>query len=236
MTEYINMWKNGFNFNGRSRRRDYWLAYLINIIIFIIFSVLDSLIPIEVFSILLGIYTLALIIPLLALTIRRLHDIGKSGFWIFLSLIPFGSIVVLIFLCMDSQGPNEYGDSPKYPMYNPNNMYNQGMNNGYQNPNMYNQGMNNGYQDPNMYNQGMNNSYQDPNMYNQGMNNGYQDPNMYNQGMNNSYQDPNIYNQGMNNNYQDPNMYNQGMNNGYQDPNMNNQGINNDYQDPNMNN
>ncbi len=68
-----------------------------------------------IFLALLGIYSLATLIPSLAVGIRRLHDTGKSGWWIFISLIPFvGPIILLIFLVKDSDpGTNLYGPNPK---------------------------------------------------------------------------------------------------------------------------
>jgi hypothetical protein len=57
---------------------------------------------------------LGLVLPALAVSVRRLHDTGRSGAWILLGLIPFGGIVTLVFTCMDSQPhPNQYGPSPK---------------------------------------------------------------------------------------------------------------------------
>lgn len=61
-----------------------------------------------------GLVGLALLLPSLGLCVRRLHDIGKSGWWIFISLIPIvGWIILLVWYCKDSQmAPNEYGDVP----------------------------------------------------------------------------------------------------------------------------
>ncbi|GAB6988544.1 DUF805 domain-containing protein [Paenibacillus pini] len=67
---------------------------------------------------------LGLLLPALAVTVRRLHDIGKSGWWYFISWVPLaGGIILLVFLCLDSVGDNQYGPNPKYPdpnSYNPN--------------------------------------------------------------------------------------------------------------------
>ena len=60
-----------------------------------------------------GIYGLAVLIPGIAVTVRRLHDTGRSGWWMLVSLIPFGGLVVLFFALQDSQGPNAWGQSPK---------------------------------------------------------------------------------------------------------------------------
>lgn len=137
MIEYFKMWKNGFNFSGRSTRKDYWLASLVHLVILCVVYVLmdKSIITSSGFIL---IYTVASFFPNLSLTIRRLHDIGKSGFWIFVDCIPLiGSFVLLFFLACDSTGPNEYGESPKYPSPQYQNMNNQSYNNGYQNMNNY---------------------------------------------------------------------------------------------------
>jgi len=69
-------------------------------------------------NLLLGAYTLATFIPSLAVTVRRLHDINRSGWWLLIGLIPLGGLVLLIFVCLDSNpGPNEYGPNPKLEGY-----------------------------------------------------------------------------------------------------------------------
>ena len=110
---YINMWKNYAVFSGRSGRRDYWMAQLVNIIVSFILGILSGFA--DFFLILVGLYSLALIVPSLSLTWRRLHDIGKSGGWFFISFVPaVGGIILLVFTCMDSQpGMNAYGPNPK---------------------------------------------------------------------------------------------------------------------------
>ncbi len=110
---YINMWTNYATFSGRTRRRDFWMAYLVNIIISFILGILASIA--SFFNILIGLYGLAIIVPSLALCWRRLHDIGKSGGWYFIALVPaVGWIILLVFLCQDSQpGANAYGPNPK---------------------------------------------------------------------------------------------------------------------------
>ena len=74
------------------------------------------------FSILSGLYSLAVLIPSLAVTWRRLHDIGKGGGWYFFILVPLvGWIFLLVWLCRDSQpGQNAYGPNPKEPFYEDN--------------------------------------------------------------------------------------------------------------------
>lgn len=109
MNEYILMWKNFFNFKDRTTVRGYWMAVLFNIIAFVILAVLMSIS--DIFGILYGIYFLAVLIPLLSLSVRRLHDINKSGFWIFISIVPLvGQIIYLIWTCKASvDEDNQYG-------------------------------------------------------------------------------------------------------------------------------
>ena len=106
-------------FSGRARRQEYWLFALFNfiagIIIGVIAGVLVSVTNVTAFAYLGSIYNLAVLIPGLAVFFRRLHDIGKSGWWWLLAFIPFiGWIVLLVFCCLDSQpGENKYGPNPK---------------------------------------------------------------------------------------------------------------------------
>lgn len=113
MNWYIDAWKNYVNFNGRARRKAYWMFVLFNIIAAVILSIVDGIIGTG--GLLGGLYALAVFIPGLALLVRRLHDIGKSGWWALIGLVPLiGVIVIIIFACMDSQpGTNAYGPNPK---------------------------------------------------------------------------------------------------------------------------
>ena len=124
--------KNYVNFSGRSRRSEYWWPVLgcgiVNFILYIVFlgSMTAGLLSenevsagvggaLIVSFILILIFNLAIIVPSLSVMIRRLHDIGKSGAWFFIAFIPLvGSIVLLVFMCMDSQpGQNQWGPNPK---------------------------------------------------------------------------------------------------------------------------
>lgn len=101
------------DFSGRSRRTEYWMFMLFNFIFAIIAVLLDYLL--ESPGIIYGLYGLATLIPGIAVLVRRLHDIGKSGLWFFISLIPIiGVFWLLILLLTDSQaGNNDYGANPK---------------------------------------------------------------------------------------------------------------------------
>lgn len=98
-------------FSGRSRRSEYWWFQLFNLIVYIGLSFLSVIIPFLIF-----IWYLATLVPGLALTVRRLHDTGRSGWFILMALIPLvGGIIMLCFCCEDSdKEANRFGESPKY--------------------------------------------------------------------------------------------------------------------------
>lgn len=104
------------NFNGRARRSEFWYFFLCHIIIAIVLATLMVLIG-TIGMVLYTVYALALFIPGLAVAVRRLHDVGKSGWWYFICLVPIiGSIWFIVLLATDGDvGPNEYGEDPKRP-------------------------------------------------------------------------------------------------------------------------
>ena len=113
MEWYLKVLKNYVGFSGRARRKEYWMFYLFNAIAMIILSIIDNIIG--TYSLLYGLYSLAVLLPSLAVAFRRLHDIGRSGAWILIGLIPLiGAIILLVFACTDSQpDDNQYGPNPK---------------------------------------------------------------------------------------------------------------------------
>jgi uncharacterized membrane protein YhaH (DUF805 family) len=129
MDWYIKVLKNYAVFSGRARRKEYWWFSLFNFIfilvlegigLFIIRPHIHSLIlPIvyrlTIISSLTIIYELAIIVPGIAVGVRRLHDTNRSGWWCFIGLIPIvGDIILIVFFAMDSQpGENRYGPNPK---------------------------------------------------------------------------------------------------------------------------
>jgi len=116
---YIEAFKKYAVFSGRSRRKEYWYFVLFNVIAAVVLSLIDMLLGTFSSSsnigLLSGIYSLAVIIPTLALSVRRLHDTDRSGWWILIGLVPLiGSIVLLVFYVMDSTpGQNRFGPNPK---------------------------------------------------------------------------------------------------------------------------
>ena len=119
MNWYIEALKKYAVFSGRARRKEYWYFVLFNIIISIVLLVIDGIagtIDAETgIGLLDSIYTLAIFIPSIAVGVRRLHDIGRTGWWLLILLIPLiGFIVIIIFLLQDSTPcENEYGANPK---------------------------------------------------------------------------------------------------------------------------
>src|SRR3954469_14311814 len=104
MNYYFKVLQNYANFSGRARRSEYWFFFLFNVIISIILSVLS----VTGLGLLYLIYSLGVLIPGIAVAVRRMHDVGKSGWYI---LIPIYNLV-LVFTEGD-RGPNEYGEDPK---------------------------------------------------------------------------------------------------------------------------
>ena len=113
MNWYVEVLKKYAVFAGRARRKEFWMFYLFYLIIVVVLGIIEWTIGIP--GVLSGIYTLALLVPTIAVTVRRLHDTDRSGWWWFIWLVPVvGWIVMLVFLVLDSQpGDNEYGPNPK---------------------------------------------------------------------------------------------------------------------------
>jgi len=101
--------ENYANFNGRARRKEYWMFILSNVLVFFAFVILN-LIPFLgiIFLILFPIFVLGIMIPSIAVAIRRMHDVGKSGWFV---LVPFYRIILLA--TEGDKGPNQYGADPK---------------------------------------------------------------------------------------------------------------------------
>ena len=138
MEWYLMVWKKYAEFDGRSRRKEYWMFTLFNLLAIFALGALaiavgvmlettgkvasENSVPFLFIPI--GIYALAALIPSISAATRRFHDIGKSG-WLLFLLIALGvipvvgfitAIIQIVFLCQDSQpGANQYGSNPKFP-------------------------------------------------------------------------------------------------------------------------
>jgi uncharacterized membrane protein YhaH (DUF805 family) len=120
MEWYLMALKRYAEFNGRSRRKEYWMFTLYNIVIVMVLYLAGLVMLLRgsismVFFGLAILYWLAVLVPGLAVCVRRLHDIDKSGWFILVSLIPaVGGIILLVLVCLDgTPGDNRYGPSPK---------------------------------------------------------------------------------------------------------------------------
>jgi uncharacterized membrane protein YhaH (DUF805 family) len=120
MDWYLDILKNKYAmFGGRARRKEYWYFVLFNLLASIVLGVVDGITGTYSedagLGLLGGIYALAVFIPSIAVAMRRLHDTGRSGWWLLLALIPIlGFLVLLVFMLLDSEpGDNQYGPNPK---------------------------------------------------------------------------------------------------------------------------
>jgi uncharacterized membrane protein YhaH (DUF805 family) len=106
-------------FSGRARRSEYWYYYLFYVLILVGLAVVDGITgtfnAATGVGLLSGVFGLAMLIPSLAVSVRRLHDTGRSGWWLLLALLPLiGAIVLLVFMLQNSApGGNQYGANPK---------------------------------------------------------------------------------------------------------------------------
>ena len=114
MNAYFNAMRNYSNFKGRASRSQYWLYTLIFFIILILCAFLDTIIGFadEGAFIVTGIAYLAHFIPSLAIAVRRLHDINRSGWWLLIAFIPLGFIVLIVFLCLATAAPTDQVTTP----------------------------------------------------------------------------------------------------------------------------
>ncbi|MFH9552919.1 DUF805 domain-containing protein [Streptomyces sp. NBC_00377] len=109
---YVDVLKKYAVFGGRARRQEYWMFTLFSVIVSIVLAIIDAAIGSSILGI---IYAVAVLLPSLGVAVRRLHDTGRSGWWILIALIPLvGAIVLLVFLASEGkQEPNQYGPNPK---------------------------------------------------------------------------------------------------------------------------
>ena len=113
----VNWWKvvvlgRYAQFTGRASRAEYWWFFLASLIVTVVLNALgraSSILVVVGF-----VYSLAVLVPSIAVAVRRLHDTGRSGWWVLIALVPLvGFIVLIVFLAMDGHsGPNQYGTTP----------------------------------------------------------------------------------------------------------------------------
>jgi uncharacterized membrane protein YhaH (DUF805 family) len=113
MDWYLEVLKKYALFTGRSRRTEYWMFTLVNAIILVVLGGIEKFLGTN--GLLDTLYALAVLLPSLGVSIRRLHDTGRSGWWLLIGFLPFiGWLVLLLFMVQDSEpGENEYGPNPK---------------------------------------------------------------------------------------------------------------------------
>ena len=114
MAQFIDAYKTALSryadFSGRTSVGGFWRFVAINVIVAVVLAALGA--ASSIFFLLYVIYVLALLLPSIAVAVRRLHDTGKSGWFILIGLIPFvGFIIMIVFYVQASDGPNQYGQT-----------------------------------------------------------------------------------------------------------------------------
>lgn len=112
---YVAVLKKYVEFSGRASRAEYWYFVLINVVIsFAISWILGNLAGQDTASLVSGLYSLAVLLPSLAVSARRMHDIGKSGWWLLIVLVPLIGPFWWLYLAVQPSGAkNAYGAAPK---------------------------------------------------------------------------------------------------------------------------
>jgi uncharacterized membrane protein YhaH (DUF805 family) len=121
MKWYLKALRQYADFTGRARRKEYWMFTLVSVIISFVLRFLDGVlhpdgnVGLLSMGLLEGLYSLAVFLPSVAVSVRRLHDTGRSGWWQLIGIIPvIGWIVIIVFLATDGERqPNAYGPDPK---------------------------------------------------------------------------------------------------------------------------
>ena len=120
MKWFIKCIKQYADFKGRARRKEYWMFTLFYLLFLLPLALLMGIeigleIEVPIFTILFVLFIFAIIVPTYAVTARRLHDTGRSGWWILINFIPYiGGIWLFVLTCLDSEpGTNKWGENPK---------------------------------------------------------------------------------------------------------------------------
>jgi len=119
MQWYLDVLKKYAVFHGRARRQEFWMFTLISFLISVVLSILDNILGTRAegtgTGLLAGLYSLAVLLPSIGVTIRRLHDTNRSGWWILIGLVPCVGWIILLVFCATAgvPGENQYGPDPK---------------------------------------------------------------------------------------------------------------------------
>ncbi len=119
MNYYLAALKKYAEFSGRAGRKEYWYFALFNVIFILVAMLLDNILGLTIMNLPYGFfyfaYAVAMVIPGISVFVRRMHDIGKSGWWYFIAFIPLIGAIWLLVLCLTegTPGDNEYGPDPK---------------------------------------------------------------------------------------------------------------------------
>ncbi len=122
MSWYLQVWQRYAEFTGRSRRMEFWIFFLYNVVILLVlylasvgFALVNQPEMGASMYFIYFAYALVALVPCVACTVRRLHDIGKNGWWVLLVLVPIiGALALLAMMTLDgNHGPNQYGPDPK---------------------------------------------------------------------------------------------------------------------------
>lgn len=113
MNGYIEAWKRYAQFSGRSSVAEFWHFFLVNGVISLVFAVFDVFLE-DVWKAE-AIYCLLVFLPMLSVTVRRLHDTNRSAWWLLVVLLPaIGMVVLLILLALPSESDNDFGHYPQH--------------------------------------------------------------------------------------------------------------------------
>ncbi|WP_369857703.1 DUF805 domain-containing protein [Candidatus Thalassolituus haligoni] len=117
MESVITAFKRSLDFQGRSGRKEYWLFYLFTLVIYVVLAVLAAATEAMLVGVLLGFYGVAIIVPSLAVSIRRMHDCNRSGWWVLINLVPLVGVFIYLYFAVSkgTEGENRFGADPLQP-------------------------------------------------------------------------------------------------------------------------
>ena len=114
MNWFLKVLKQYADFNGRARRKEYWMFTLFFMIIYYAIVAIGGVLNSSTVIMIALVFAIGVLVPSIAVGVRRLHDTGKSGWYLLLGIVPVANFYILYLLVIESTpGPNEYGDNPK---------------------------------------------------------------------------------------------------------------------------